>query len=222
MGTKIYEAYRIPIPRLNEFIDIARAGAWTKAYKVTDNLITIALKENNITFDSMPPHIKELAAREGAEKVWNAYKNSKGWNLIEDLVVNREGKDPLFNLTCGLNIWLRNGRAYIIPIGSYMDLSISRLPGWVEDYCYFNNVDRPEEITSRQWKQREKTWEKINLGRGVSDHNARRLYHAILDSTFMGLFEFSKKYVGELWDIMDGERIRRNKAEREVKKNKNG
>lgn len=63
-----------------------------------------------------------------------------------------------------------------MPIG---EIDFQPTPcGWAEDYSYWNNTDRPETVTARQWAARARTWEQVCL----NDHNGRRLNHVVVNA----------------------------------------
>lgn len=87
-----------------------------------------------------------------------------------------------FCIDCGLNLWLYRNHFYLIPI--YHSPSILKgfkAPEWLKDFSYWDNVDPPKGITWEQFNKRGKVWDQINCGTGLASHNARRLYHSVLD-----------------------------------------
>ncbi len=57
-------------------------------------------------------------------------------------------------------------KVYGIGFGSYVGFDMWMATGYAVEYRYFNNTDRPEELTARQWRTRMKTWDAILGGNG--------------------------------------------------------
>jgi hypothetical protein len=169
MSTKIYEAYRCPASKLNEFIDCFRAHALKFTVKFIREYMSKLLPEAVAEYQKKHTYWKEPSLR--FHKVMEL--------CVED---SRRPEKGAFQLDCGLNIWLYRGKAYIIPICHLRGLLKGfKLPEWAEDYCYWNNTDEPEGVPYEEFKARGDMWEKINCGEGKADHNSRRLYHSVID-----------------------------------------
>lgn len=72
--------------------------------------------------------------------------------------------EKLIDLTCGLNVWLYNGMFYIIPYGERFFHDLNNIPSLitsVEDFCYYNNADPPDDIPDDEWEMREDIWDII-------------------------------------------------------------
>jgi hypothetical protein len=82
----------------------------------------------------------------------------------------------LFNCDCGWNIWFHDGLAYVIPWGEDHRMKQLDVPGWAEEYGYWNNTDKPDDITDEEWDKRSDTWDAVCL----NDWDAKRLTHDII------------------------------------------
>jgi hypothetical protein len=110
-------------------------------------------------------------------------------NCIE--AAKRRTFDP-FDIECGLNMWIHKNKTYIIPICPNFISRNLTMPAWCEDYCYWDNTDWPEGMTSREWNARRKNWENVCL----QDHNATRLYHSVIEAKGeYDLYDLSYKIV---------------------------
>lgn len=175
MSTKIYQAFRCPASKWPDFIDWARGKLLVEAVKQTEKLMFHV----DVPPDPPPKTVRSAAG-------WRQRQRLKG--VIKEAARAAESPyhDP-FDLACGLNIWFHKGKVYAVPIGPEVIVRALNddLPDWVEDYCYYNNADPPEDVSARAWRQREKNWEEVCLD---IDHNARRLYHEVVDFRNMGSF----------------------------------
>ena len=180
MSTKIYEAYRVPIRRLNRLIDVMDEAMFKNALSrvkklmgaVTDEFARKFVKEK---YDVEPGHARyaNLVRFARFQKVMDEAK----------VAANKSERDPLFCLDCGVNVWIYQRRAYLIPHGeaflhAKMGSKLEAL-GWVEEYAYHNSTDDQVcsgQLTLRQWHGRRDVWNRVCL----EDWNARRLYHEVV------------------------------------------
>ena len=61
----------------------------------------------------------------------------------------------------------------------FKDVIDKDYPDYVTDYSFWNNTDKPDDVTQASWRRREYTWEEICLYDGGWD--VTRLYHAIIE-----------------------------------------
>lgn len=174
MSTKIYEAYRCSVKNLNEFLRIMREHCFAK---VQDRI------------EILMPEVTQEKIRE--------YYDEKDWEMSFDEFLNKKEKyfrfryvfnlaceaslsdvrDLFFCFDCSLNIWIHKNKAYIIPYGEKWIYKDFLKPDGTEEYYYWNNSDRPDNITNRQWQSRAKNWQEICL----NNWNKSRLMHTIID-----------------------------------------
>jgi hypothetical protein len=98
-------------------------------------------------------------------------------------------RDPLLCVDSGFNVWLRGRYAYLVPIGEgwiFDNVIGRRLPVYAKsfglvDYAFEDATDvLQREIGMRAWKARRRVWDELLGGSGQS-HNARRLWHEVLE-----------------------------------------
>lgn len=175
MSIKIYEAYKIPITKLNSFLEEARDQTFKFAGKYIDNLMSF-IKPELIEVEWNRKYPTGVA--KGCEK---SSRKRIAFELVEKEIIKASLstlKNP-FDIECGFNIWLKGKFAYIIPIFPNHIGKNFKYPKYAKDYCYYNNTDRPKNITSKQWEDRYKNWESLCL----DDWNKNRLYYAIIEVT---------------------------------------
>jgi hypothetical protein len=181
MSTKIWIAYRIPKIRINEFIDIIH-DAYMKAVADWIEKLMSAVEQTALEeFVNSKYAFMSFKADLSNPKIERQARIDFVLNHIERASVLRE--KSIFDIDCGITLWLDRRYAYIIPQPPNCTVDTIKFPEWVEDFHYQNQVDRPEEISEREWKARERKWDELCLG--VSEEknawNARKLYHAIVD-----------------------------------------
>ena len=168
MSTKIYRAWRCPADKMNWYLKWARS----QMLRVVDERVE-KLKAA-VKPEALPekPDWAEIGWESAA---WFEFLTKK---LME--AASKSTRDPLFDLECGLNLWIHDdGRLYIMPIGEHwIAESLDNPPEPVENYAYWNNTDRPDDVTEDEWHDREATWEEVCL----RDHNRFRLYHAVVET----------------------------------------
>lgn len=185
MSTKIYYAWRAPADRIVDVIDWGRDTMMEAARIHIEHLKSIVGAEK---LGPVPDHIK---GDPDGERIWESAKRLElVWKVVEE-----EGKSPYrgaFDVSCGLNIWVHGGHVYVIPIAQPFIMSgmHASLPEWMENFCYWNNTDQDDRVSEEEWAARGDTWESICTGDGRAEHNARRLYHEVIDvNTSMGSFD---------------------------------
>lgn len=157
MSTKIYNAWRVPPSRLNDFIDHVRRKAIAELVKKIRMRMAIEIDADLHGLHG--PDWKPMTRFDA----WRVFEKQLNAGLHDDLIM-------------WLNIW-QHGRYFYIQGCGVREF----VPKWAEDYAYYNNTDQPEGITRRAWQQRGEVWNKICTGEGTAGHNARRLAHIILD-----------------------------------------
>lgn len=177
MSTKIYYAYRIKKSRFIEFLDLAH----DQMFYLALGQIKLLMRDIKIDEKEYNNAIKKYAPNNKAKQ-----KRMKRWRQFETVITHCKKaanniEKSIFDIDCGLNIWLYNQYIYIIPIGPYWISNNLNFPEWVEDYSYWNNVDPPEDINFNKWKKRGDIWKKVCIGQGKSDYNSRRLYHSVIE-----------------------------------------
>lgn len=158
VSTKIYMAYKVPLLRLNDFIDIVRPQIFNEAARLAGLLL--------------------LAVKGEVEEYFRFKKVIELFATVAKQDIRSPGTDIEFSL----NIWLLDDYAYVIPFGEFVRSGRFKLqaPDWAKDYSYWNNMDSPSDISEEEWSERAKTWGIVNCGEGKSSHNARRLNHEII------------------------------------------
>lgn len=169
MSTTIYYAWKVEINKLNEFIDFVRQ-------RVLNHFKTVVL-------ELMPQITQEDINQQREQHPY--YHNDEELRLECLFDIYRMNSNG--NMTSTLNIWLHENYAYIIPVGYYKWFDV---PPNTEEFRYWNNTDRPKELSEEEWDFRRETWNNINCGEGVTSHNSRRLQHTIIDMAGIGDIDF--------------------------------
>jgi len=196
MSTKIWQAYRIPISKINEFTDIFHDGYTDAVMKfitaVVDRLPDKIIQDLTEEEQHTMPMIMTLGMPEVRTYEWYNEPSSKeqirrakfGWVMMKAIEQAESFSKQPFQIEGGFNFWVEGKYAYIIPI---VNLNLSsfwaalKFPEWAKDFHYQNSTDKPERISDKEWDNRRETWNRLNGGDGKSDHNARRFYHSVID-----------------------------------------
>lgn len=176
MSIKIYHAWKVEINKLNEFIDFVRPQVLECA--------------RNIILDLMPHVSQEGIDKQKYEHPYYHKDDELRLECVLDscrYVSNHSERCLNFDIDLILNIWLYKDYAYIIPVGAYRYFDA---PEGIEEFRYWNNTNRPEELSEEEWDFRRETWNNINCGQGISAHNTRRLEHTIIDMSGIGDIDF--------------------------------
>ena len=177
MSIKIYEAYRIPRKNLNEFLPLMRKAT---IEAVRERAEIILLNAQMPFFNKKVAKLERDTRKKHGElpdffvEAGDYYIKREIWNYFEERT-KKASMSPLrsyFDLDSSANVWIDGRYTYIIPYG------LTTMPDvdYLEDYRYFNNTDRPEDMTAAQWGARYRKWNKLAL----DDHNATRLVYDII------------------------------------------
>lgn len=168
MSTKIYYARRLPIRLLNDFLDDVRG----QVLRMINKRVITAMATVEIGDWSCPRSLNP----------WMSEQHRR-FECVSKLVkksADSPYRDTLLGLEASLNVWLSGSNAYVIPIMEDCMRSKIRWPRSSKDFGYWNNTDRPNGISEREWSMRARAWEGVNLGPdGSTDHNSRRFNHSI-------------------------------------------
>jgi hypothetical protein len=177
VSTKIYTAWRFPVRRLNEFLATAREQWFRIAAAKVKQLAKVIDKDRLVLVKS--PHMPERAKRLKL--------------ALQEMQVASQSKYRITQVECidmTLNVWLHNGIAYIIPIGELNFIDTMKFPPWAQDFSYWNNTDRPDNVTPQGWAWRARVWEKVCL----QDHDRTRLNHVVVEAAReVGLIEIIRR-----------------------------
>lgn len=144
----------------------------------------------NIILELIPKVTQEGIEKQKKEHPYYHKENELRLECVLDTcryVSNQTKRCLNFDIDLSLNIWLHESYAHIIPVGEYRWFDV---PQSAEEFRYWNNADRPKELSEAEWEYRYETWENINCGQGIASHNSRRLNHSIIDMSGNGDIDF--------------------------------
>jgi hypothetical protein len=191
MSTKIYYACRMPIKLLRPvFFPAYRHHVFKTAAKfVKEHLSYVTEIDMKAEWKSDRQSDKKLT--------WEKWQKERGQRKRLSIFFRRAveaSKSMTRDFECidaSVNVWLYKKYAYVIFYGEHWLYEDFERPEGVEDYCYWNNTDEPDDVTRRQWEARGKTWDQVCL----NHWDEGRMVHEIIkaDSTnYTGLFEVAK------------------------------
>ena len=177
MSTKIYYARKFPLEKLAEFMAFVRPEMFKRIGQEIEKLM--AGVESSYVEAELA---KNLCAPEREESVKRTIRFLKAQELIRWRRPEKADPGyPLYSVDCGWNIYLFKGNCYAYVWGHEKLHNDIEYPEWAEDYAYWNNTDRPDEITDEEWNARGDTWHEILDCR---QEYARRLQYVVFDTSF--------------------------------------
>lgn len=161
MSIKIYEAYRFPVDKLNDFLLYCRKQAiHSLKYVIYERLFSYAISTKELEKIQTSTNPEKLATYSIMRAARNDRCELMTW-VVED--------------SCkSVNVWILNGYAYTILYGIRI---YDDLPDFAEDYHYQNQANIPEGITEKEYDERLETWKILCL----NDWDATRLNYLIFD-----------------------------------------
>jgi hypothetical protein len=170
MSTKIYDGYRFPRNRLDEFIPLFN--------RICLKSVNGLLKKYRINDKTIRETRKKLCVKNRIiRKVLDDNDICLIFQLVEWMKMSKKGMKDIFHLDCSFNLWLDGKWAYMIPYVACGMKMEKLLPGWCEYYGYWNNTDRPDDVSLRDWNARGRTWNKVAL----DDWDRTRLTHIVFE-----------------------------------------
>lgn len=180
MSTKIYDGFVIKkpftqiIPQLQEYKNMLRPHMRKKlknymACQIVSMGIASGLNHANIreTLQILIPFAnqKELERYENLLHTdplyWASVFVEYLSEICESPICPNHQKEQDALILFGLHLFPYDSQTYGIPYGAHDIISeFLKLPG-VEDFQYYNNTDRPENITSKEWAMRGNLWKEL-------------------------------------------------------------
>lgn len=200
MSTKIYDAWRFPSERLNEYLDWSRKQVLKTVKKRVIELMEALQPKIIEGFGEPLEHFKN------GRDVWERHKRMDYIMKCCREAANSKQRDVIFDIECGINLWLHNGMFYAVAVTeNWIADSLRKPPDWVEEYHYQNSTDKPDEVSNEEWDERRDNWEAVCAGY-PSNHNNRRLFFEIVAAkSEMDTFDLEFDIAGrDLQIFLDG------------------
>lgn len=92
----------------------------------------------------------------------NVTSGTPAYQIAERILeANRKGQrgDP-FNITAAIVAYPLGRKVYVNVFDEDVHEMVRKNQKF-KDFSYWNNTDRPDEVTARQWRHRERTWDKL-------------------------------------------------------------
>lgn len=176
MSTKIYEAYRFPPYRLNEFLEFVDAAM----FKNVADRVEVFMGQLK------PEKVMEAVEERKKDKNWAKISDIKlgcfsRFEIVVDMLkeAGKMRERTPFDIDCGWNLWHYKDHFYAIPWGVQFAREGIEYPEWMESYAYWNSTDRPDEVTQEEWDNRRDTWEEVCL----KEWNLHRMTHNVVEMT---------------------------------------
>lgn len=159
MSTKLYDAWRMPVMPMAKFqkwIDHLRE---TFKPMADDMLLTEMTRRAVHDYDSRCVFPNAEGHKEERNVLLHAWSDVR----CEYRKIKKDSeRNPSVDAECEIIFAFKGRYIYMVvfsEVQKYKDY-IANLPG-VEHYGYWNNTDRPDNITQREWRRREKIWDDI-------------------------------------------------------------
>lgn len=170
MSTKIYEAYRFPRAKLDEFILLINRICQREVKKRVLGAILHSGEVDKIRRSVFGRKKKRSA-------LYSDKTITTGWAFARAMDMSKKGVNSFFHLDCAVNIWLRGRFVYVTPyVMTGLRLEKS-LPKWCEFYGWWDNSDPQDGVTGAAWAARGKVWKDLAL----DDWDRTRLEHVVLE-----------------------------------------
>lgn len=166
MSTKIYGGRRVKAKNFSEFYEFL-TELREKAKPVAEDLCrTVCARDmiakiDKATYNDEPINLKDIRY-----DMWKEFDEAK----MEAKQKGRKVEHLDFNMSMFvfINPEVSTEYVYLYPIASYdreMLPVLDSIEG-VEEYAYWNNTDKPEDLSEAEWEERELAWDLLLPGAG--------------------------------------------------------
>ena len=149
MSTKIYNGIRFPKTKLATFISDAKKKGLDYVYNYAKNACLLWELES--------PYLLNLSKQ---------HPNLSEWGLLVQTTMNTVSeaqksleREPFLDLNCGWGIWIPETGRYALACPWGEEHLLADIPDCATSYAYWNNTDRPDDVSSQEWTRRRKAWQ---------------------------------------------------------------
>lgn len=186
MSTKIYNGIILENARttqeLWQFWDMVRKELIPIAeaeYKKVffQSIVAMALYLNGYECTRVDLPFSEYTGKTRSDLMWFIRKslyNTMKKNRIAESALDY---NPSLDFEVEVGIYPTKSKVLAIPFinNDALFKKFYELPG-IKDYGYWNNTDKPEDVTARQWTQRKKDWDSVLKGIGIPRENGPTMH----------------------------------------------
>lgn len=166
MSTKIYYAWRMPHVAFQSWLPWARDRMLTGIRE-----IVMKYSEGRLITSSPSEYLSDVLTEdeEGAKglRLWTAYTAAG-----EVLEATLDDGRIVFDLSCGLNVWIKEDFIYVIHYGwkgaLLEDLKTLDVADQIEDYSYWNNTICTGNTPETDWNYSRLTYEVYDADSRIS------------------------------------------------------
>lgn len=151
MSIKIWNACRVPLPKFYKFLDETRKEAEEQVADIVKSYM------GNLKPESIVKWMGDQKINPEIFITWLYFE------FVENVLkpASASGQYRLTNLDCCLWVYLDSRYAYVIysfPMYFARYLVLTTIPEYAQDFAYWNNTDKPDHISEKEWKARGKKW----------------------------------------------------------------
>lgn len=170
MSTKIYNGYKLDgigsIGELQDLLDVFQAKCVSIAERESKRMI---VKESVSLYDEASLRMESALRKLGKDEP--TFKNCI-FKVVLDFqnrafdILKTNSRDPDIDWSCEVVV-LKFGMAMLYTENEAMTKAWKSLPS-VKPFPYWNNTDKPDHLTDKEWSQRSKQWDMALGGDGNS------------------------------------------------------
>lgn len=164
MSIKVYNAWKIPVEKLHDFEKDTKPKIRQElADKVWE---TIRHLKPEKTLQRIKNEGKVSYFRENPEWCCETYIFE---TVMDDFFkpYNKTTEKTPWDIECGWSVRVTEDFSVLKPYGPqhFFDIEV---PNYADDFSYWNNTGKPDEISEEEWEKRKEFWREYGFGTSLS------------------------------------------------------
>lgn len=179
MSTKIYNGLRIPKSKLDNFRKWFDGVCVKECVRMLRNEMA-CVYESEVRQDFEKAHPESILVRNRSIDECMKDEYAVNWvrisHALHHNIIPRAKQGVWGSIDCSFSAFDVCKYYLIRPFYPSNNLKL-KFPKYVEEYGYYDNTDRPHNITAKAWKKREKDWNVVDGDGSV----LKRIDHILVD-----------------------------------------
>jgi hypothetical protein len=199
MSTKIYEAFRFRRGKLIQALSFFNQTVEKSVLTTYSSLLYGQKVEEKVAKWREERTPRPDVTEQKLAEIETCFRHIYAQQAIIDHDRENRSIDEVGVMECGFTHYFYKGHVYSLPYAGmlicppYANLIESaileaELPDFIKPYFYYNNTDRPADMSRAEWKRREDNWD------AIFDNRSPSLRQVIFENSSTHFYRMSKIY----------------------------